>query len=135
MGQPIQRYLPVVFVPSQREARGVLRRDAARIVIIKRRHLRSAVFHCPCGCGDVLTINLDKGSGAAWRARFDAAGLTLLPSVSRPDACRSHFIMWRGETWWRRFDGDDADWPIDLDEELREEWRQLRSRDRRNPLP
>jgi hypothetical protein len=55
---------------------------------------------CPDGCGDVLTINLDKRSGKAWRTDRRHGGLTVYPSVWRDSGCGAHFIVWRDQILW-----------------------------------
>jgi len=69
-------------------------------VIVRRGVLRSFVLACPDGCGDVLTINLDKRAGPAWRIYLDRRGLSLYPSVWRDSGCGSHFIVWRNRILW-----------------------------------
>ncbi len=119
------------FVETQADARAHLDRDYSSIPVVRRSgRLRGIVFHCPCGCGDTIAINLDKGTGPAWRVRFDAEGLTLLPSVWRPNRCRSHFIIWKGRVWWCRLEDDTSEWPTDLESELRNEWAELRRKSR-----
>src|SRR5947207_15952273 len=51
-------------------------------------------FLCPCGCGEVVRLNLLRSRGPAWRLALNAAGLpTLRPSVIRRSGCRSHFLV------------------------------------------
>lgn len=69
-------------------------------VLVNRGRLRSAVIACPDGCGSVLTINLDKEAGPAWRLYRDRRGFSLYPSVWREGGCRSHFIIWRDHILW-----------------------------------
>ena len=52
---------------------------------------RSLVMACPDGCGEPLTINLDRRSGPAWRFYRDAAAISMYPSVWRTTGCKSHF--------------------------------------------
>lgn len=76
-------------------------------VLVNRGVLRSLVIACPDGCGDILTINLDKRSGPAWRFYNDERGVSLYPSVWRDNGCRSHFIVWRSHIYW-------CDWKSDV---------------------
>jgi hypothetical protein len=123
-----QRYTEVIRVTSQAEARTALAAPGARIVIVERGYPRSVSFACPCGCGDVLVINVDRSVGKAWRLRADDRGVTLMPSVSRSSGCLSHFVLWENHVWWCRFDDDSLDetWPNEMDAELRAEWHRLR---------
>jgi hypothetical protein len=61
---------------------------------------RAIVMLCPDGCGDVLTINLDRRSGKAWRRDTRREKLTVYPSVWRDTGCGAHFIIWRDEILW-----------------------------------
>jgi hypothetical protein len=97
---------------------------------------RAAIFLCPCGCGDKLTINLDPRSGDAWRVRLRGDRLTLMPSVWRASGCRSHFVLWENSIWWISESDEEADskWPPAMRRELRHEWDKIR-RNKRNDLP
>jgi len=78
-------------------------------VLVKRGVPRSVVFRCPDGCGDVLTINLDRRSGPAWRLYLDRSGTSLFPSVWRETGCESHFIVWRSRIIWCDADDERVD--------------------------
>lgn len=73
---------------------------AGDAVLIRRGPVRALVLACPDGCGDVLTVNLDKRAGNAWRLYGDGNDLSLYPSVWRDGGCKSHFIIRRGRIWW-----------------------------------
>jgi Family of unknown function (DUF6527) len=51
---------------------------------------------CPDGCGEDVTINLDRRAGKAWRLYQTAQMITVFPSVWRDTGCQSHFIVSRG---------------------------------------
>lgn len=132
----------VVSVKSQGDARSALAEVPDLFVVVEREHPRSAVFECPCGCGDVLSLNLDPSAGRDWRMRRDKLGVTLMPSVWREGQCRSHFIVWHSMIWWcgARDAGVNEDelheelgWPDGMIDELRSEWRAIRQRWRDEP--
>lgn len=122
--QRIPAFTELHTVASQAEARE-LASVPTRISIIERGVPRSVVFRCPCGCGDVLSINVDQDAGAAWYVRVREGRITLMPSVWRENGCQSHFILWNNLVWWCT--SDDEDWPDELDEELRAEWKRIRT--------
>lgn len=69
-------------------------------VLVVRGVPRSLVMTCPDGCGETLTVNLDRRVGPAWR-RFERHGdVTVYPSVWREDGCRAHFIIWKNRILW-----------------------------------
>jgi len=69
-------------------------------VLVSRGVNRSLAMACPDGCGEQLTINLDKRSGPSWRYYGTESGITLFPSVWRDTGCKSHFIIWRSRIYW-----------------------------------
>ena len=71
--------------------------DAA---IVTRGVPRSIVILCPDGCGEVITVNLDRRSGPAWRFFERRGTLTIYPSIWRDSGCRAHFIIWNSEILW-----------------------------------
>ena len=70
-------------------------------VLVERGVPRSLVMRCPDGCGETLTINLDRRAGKAWRLRAEKnATWSLYPSVWKVDGCRSHFIVRQSRIIW-----------------------------------
>lgn len=79
-------------------------RAPGQAVVVRRGVNRSLTMLCPDGCGETLTINLDRRAGAAWRLYLDGEALSLYPSVWRHTGCRSHFIIWRSHLYWCDWD-------------------------------
>lgn len=77
-------------------------------VLVVRGVARSMAMVCPDGCGEELTINVDRRSGPAWRYYLRNSRLTLYPSVWRDTGCGSHFIVWESKIYW-------CDWEYELD--------------------
>jgi len=70
------------------------------LVIVVRGVPRSIVIQCPEGCGEVISLNLDRRAGPAWQ-RFERRGsLTIYPSVWRETGCEAHFIVWNNIILW-----------------------------------
>lgn len=60
-----------------------------------------AAMLCPCGCGNVLHMNLLTDERPCWRVtRHQDGTATLHPSVWRKKDCRSHFWFRRGRVEW-----------------------------------
>lgn len=96
-------------------------KDLGDVVMDFREVPRALVMKCPDGCGQMLSVNLDRRSGKAWRLFGHGDKLTLFPSVWRDEGCKAHFILWRGQLLW--CDGSSsADWQ---DRELIERVRQV----------
>lgn len=70
------------------------------VAIVQRGVYRSLIMHCPDGCGEVITINLDPRTSKAWRIYLNKKGLTLFPSVWRDTGCESHFVLWNSVFYW-----------------------------------
>ena len=62
----------------------------------------TAVFVCPCGCGQIVRLNLlCRDDRPSWRVSHDRQRLvTVHPSVWRNIGCRSHFIIRDGLIKW-----------------------------------
>ena len=79
--------------------------------LVRRGVLRSMVMACPDGCGEMLTVNLDRRAGKAWRLYVEGNDLSLFPSVWRDSGCGSHFILWRSRIYWCDW-GDELEVPM-----------------------
>lgn len=60
---------------------------------------------CPCGCGEIIELNLDTKSRPKWKVIWHKSGtISLSPSVNRTLGCISHFyyrfgtVVWCGKT-------------------------------------
>ncbi len=63
----------------------------------------AAAMLCPCGCGDVIELNLLKKARPCWSVNEHPDGLvSLMPSVWRREGCHSHFFLRRGQIEWCR---------------------------------
>jgi hypothetical protein len=62
-----------------------------------------AAMLCPCGCGDVIQLNLLKEVSPCWSVRLSSdRSVSLIPSVWRSKGCRSHFFVRDGWVDWCR---------------------------------
>ena len=59
------------------------------------------LFHCPCGCGEVVTLSLQGIHKPNWAlTKMDSGRPTLYPSVWRDKGCFSHFWVKGGRVYW-----------------------------------
>jgi hypothetical protein len=125
----------VEIVDSMGAARTIVETSEETLALVERGKVRSVLFQCPCGCKDVLVINLDRKAGMAWRYRLRQGRLTLLPSVWRTSGCESHFVLWENRVWWCYPWLEDSSEPVEvpdeLDREVRAEWRKIRAEQRK----
>lgn len=57
-------------------------------------------FRCPCGCGEVIALNLMQSHYPRWTATRDATNrLTLSPSV-HSTTCGAHFFVRANRVEW-----------------------------------
>ena len=60
-----------------------------------------AVFQCPCGCGRIVELNLNKESSPSWALKWHVLGtISFSPSIWRKDGCRSHFFLKKSSIHW-----------------------------------
>jgi uncharacterized protein DUF6527 len=56
---------------------------------------------CPCGCADVISLNLMTNHRPFWSITWHGDGtLTVMPSVDKTSGCRSHFFIRRCRIAW-----------------------------------
>lgn len=73
-------------------------------------HLWFVAFRCPCGCGEIVQLNLLPDARPRWSVERHPDGtVSIMPSVWRVAGCRSHFFLRRGRVEWcpTAFDGGD----------------------------
>jgi hypothetical protein len=64
-------------------------------------HLWAAALICPCGCGEVIQLNLLQQARPCWNAVEHPDGtVSLAPSVWRQKGCGSHFFIRHGRVDW-----------------------------------
>ena len=79
-------------------------------VIVERGGVtRQLVMKCPDGCGEVISVNLDRRSGPAWRLYKRRGMWSLFPSIDKPEGCASHFILSYGKVIWTESDWESTD--------------------------
>lgn len=75
----------------------------------------AAAFICPCGCRDIVYLNLLPTTRPRWKLRRGRHGYpTISPSVARKVKCGAHFIVSEGRIIscrWR--DEGECNLPVD----------------------
>lgn len=62
-----------------------------------------AAFLCPCGCEELIELNLQPQQRPRWHCTEREDGIaTLAPSIWRHVGCRSHFFIRNGGVIWCR---------------------------------
>lgn len=60
-----------------------------------------AAILCPCGCAQILYLNLLPEQHPRWKVDLQADGaVSLFPSVWRKIGCQSHFWLSQGKIEW-----------------------------------
>jgi len=69
--------------------------------VVHRGKSRWVIFVCPCGCGSVITLSLQRSHAPRWVLEKTANNRpSLLPSVWRTTGCQSHFWVHDGRVYW-----------------------------------
>jgi Family of unknown function (DUF6527) len=67
---------------------------------------RWALFRCPCGCSEVISLPLAAPHNPRWAVYVDEDGFaSLYPSVWRNTGCMSHFVIRSGCVFWANKSG------------------------------
>jgi len=58
-------------------------------------------FNCPCGCHNVIQLNLLKEADPCWKYKVTKKKkINISPSVWRTTGCKSHFIVRKSKIVW-----------------------------------
>jgi len=69
----------------------------------KRNHWIASLL-CPCGCNEVIRLNLLKNVYPRWNIKFHWYGkISLSPSIKRTVGCNSHFVINKNKIYWCNF--------------------------------
>jgi hypothetical protein len=64
-------------------------------------HKWCLVFRCPCGCHEIIYLNLLPNTRPAWRlVKYGKKSFSISPSVNRVRGCRAHFFLRKGRVVW-----------------------------------
>lgn len=60
-----------------------------------------AAMLCPCGCNDILHMNLLTSNRPNWKVTISTnSSVSFHPSLWRKSACKSHFFLKNGKVNW-----------------------------------
>jgi hypothetical protein len=60
-------------------------------------------FKCPCGCNNVIQLNLLKDADPRWRLHITSKKkINISPSIWRTNGCKSHFFVRNSKIEWVR---------------------------------
>jgi hypothetical protein len=69
-------------------------------IIGERPHYWMLCLKCPCGCGEIIRLNILKEAKPRWRFTIRWRRITIYPSIWRSVSCRSHFHIRKGKVQW-----------------------------------
>ena len=59
------------------------------------------VFQCPCGCQDIIYLNLLTDTRPCWRIeKHEKECFSISPSINRIVGCKSHFFLKENSIQW-----------------------------------
>jgi len=71
------------------------------IYIVGENHCKwLAMLICPCGCGDVIQLNLLPECDDQWTIKIKRKLITITPSINRRLSCKAHFLIIKGHLEW-----------------------------------
>lgn len=87
-------YTKYVIVENQAAAISATNDKTVLAVIGTKVKPKLLLLYCPCGCNELLRINLSAVTRPTWRIRFNKNNtISLYPSVDLDTGCRAHFIL------------------------------------------
>lgn len=87
-------YSKYVMVATQAEAIEATKDLTVIVIIGTKTNPKWLLLNCPCGCNELLRINLSPAMRLAWRINFISDDtLSLYPSVDLESGCKAHFIL------------------------------------------
>ena len=78
------------------------------ILVGSTKNLKWAILKCPCGCQEVIHVNLMKSHHPHWHIKRERGGtISLTPSLWVDNSrCGSHFFIWHNRVIWSAYDSE-----------------------------
>ena len=67
---------------------------------LKENNYWYALLKCPCGCGDIIMLNLMADAKPSWVVAYKNKSPSVFPSIWRTKNCKSHFWLTEGKVVW-----------------------------------
>jgi hypothetical protein len=88
------RFARVATVETQDEGVSATHDHQTLALVANGKNPKWLLFRCPCGCGDLLRINLSPSIHPCWRIRLSKNGkISIYPSIDRDVGCGAHFFL------------------------------------------
>jgi len=91
------QYRPVIVkeLPTHLEQQTVY-------IVGEGRYRWFAALLCPCGCNEIIYLNLRADSHPCWLIKEHIGTISIEPSIQRLKGCGSHFFIKKGRVQWYR---------------------------------
>jgi hypothetical protein len=71
--------------------------DGTVFIVREGNQAETLIFKCPCGCDQIVYLNLLNDTKPCWDFKHNMLGLiTVMPSIARSVGCKSHFYIIKG---------------------------------------
>lgn len=57
-------------------------------------------FKCPCGCKEIIYLNILKNVKPSWSFKIKGQKITIYPSIKREVGCHCHFHVVKSKVYW-----------------------------------
>jgi hypothetical protein len=72
-------------------------------IVGEKEHPWLLAFNCPCGCQNVIQLNLLQDANPCWKYKVTKKNkINISPSVWRTTGCKSHFFVCKSKIDWVR---------------------------------
>lgn len=77
--------------------------DKSIYIVGGKEHPWLIAFNCPCGCNNLIQLNLLKDADPCWKYKVTKKKkINISPSVWRNTGCKSHFFIHKSKIDWVR---------------------------------
>ncbi|MCE5175790.1 MAG: hypothetical protein LLF74_10415 [Bacteroidales bacterium] len=92
--QPKYNFSYVVDLPNNIKNRNIY-------IVGEKEYPWLIAFNCPCGCKNIVQLNLLKEADPCWTFKINKNGkINIFPSVWRTRGCKRHFVVRKSKIIW-----------------------------------